>query len=83
MSTIETILSRAMNEPEFAELLFSDPDQALAEYELSAEEHAKLKELSRAEFDSLALEDRKSMATFEKQIHIESFSWGVSQTGAH
>lgn len=83
MSTLETILSRAMNEPEFAEQLFNDPDQALAGYELSAEEYAKLKELSRAEFDALALEDRKSMATFEKQIHIESFSWGVNQTGAH
>ena len=83
MSTIETILSRAMSDPEFAELLFNDLDKALAEYHLSAEEQAKLEALSRAEFGALALEDRKSMAGFEKQIHIESFSWGVSQTGAH
>jgi hypothetical protein len=81
MSTIETILSRAMNDAEFAELLFTDPDKAVAEYDLSAEEYAKLKSLSRTAFDSSAIEQRKSMGKFDGQIHIESFSWGQTQQG--
>ena len=83
MSTLETILSRAMNDAEFAELLFTDLNQAVAEYNLPAEEYVKLKDLSRTEFASLAIEQRKSMGKFEGQIHIESFSWGVHQTGGH
>ena len=64
MSTIETILSRAMSDPAFAEQLFADADQALAGYDLTAEEIAKLKGMSRGDLNAmtaLAPEERKSM----------------------
>lgn len=64
MSTIETILSRAMNEPEFAELLFSDPDQALAGYNLSTEELAELRSMSRADFVTFAAASPEERKTF-------------------
>ena len=64
MSTIETILSRAMSDSSFAEQLFTDADQALAGYDLTAEEIAKLKGMSRGDLNTmtaLAPEERKSM----------------------
>lgn len=64
MTTIETILARAMSEPDFADALFSEPETALAEYDLSAEEIAKFKELTRAQFETLTPEGRKSMIAF-------------------
>jgi len=60
MSTIETILFRAMSEPTFAEQLMSSPEKALAGYNLSVEEVAKFKSMSRADFAALAPEERKS-----------------------
>ena len=48
MTTIETILSRAMSEPEFAELLFSEPEKALAEYDLPIETLEQFRNISRA-----------------------------------
>jgi len=62
MSAIETILSRAMSEPEFADRLFSDPESALAEYDLSSAELDQFKKMSRTDFAALTPEDRKSMA---------------------
>jgi len=62
MSVIETILSRAMNDPDYANLLFADPDQALAEYDLTDEEIAKLKSISRTRFEALEPEERKSLS---------------------
>ena len=53
MSTIETILTRMMQDPAFAEAIFSDAEKALTEYSLSAEEASKFKELSRAQFDAM------------------------------
>jgi len=45
MSTkgIEAVWSRALSDPEFAELLITDPDQALAEFDLTVEESMALK----------------------------------------
>ena len=66
MSTLETILSRMMNEPAFAEAVFVDAEKTLAEYDLSADEIAKFKGLSRADFEDLASaspEDRKSFVS--------------------
>lgn len=60
---LQSVLSRAMVDTTFADLLFSDTDHAVAGYELTAEEIARLKTMSRAEFDQLAKalpEDRKS-----------------------
>ncbi len=65
MSTLETILTRAMSDPAFADLLLADPEKALAGYDLTAEEVASLKSMTRADFGALsadAPEERKSMA---------------------
>jgi hypothetical protein len=62
MSTLETILIRAMNDTAFADHLFTDAETALAEYALSADEVLKLKGLSRAQFDAMPPEERKSMS---------------------
>ena len=64
MSTIETILTRAMSDTEFADQLFTDTEKALAEYNLSAEEIAKFKEFTRAQFDEMTPDERKSMISF-------------------
>jgi hypothetical protein len=64
MSTIETILSRAMSDSTFAEQLFADVEKALTGYSLTTEEIAKLKGMSRGELNAmtaLAPEERKSM----------------------
>jgi hypothetical protein len=66
MTTVEAILTHAMNDAEFADLLFADAEKTLAGYELSAEELASLKSMSRAEFDASfasAPEQRKSFGT--------------------
>ena len=60
---IEIILIRAMNDTVFADLLFAQPEKALADYTLSVEEHTQLKNMSRAEFEVLAAEQRNSMAS--------------------
>ena len=62
--TIETILSRMMNEPEFADVVFADTEKALAEYKLSAEELERFQQISRADFEALtgaSPETRQSM----------------------
>ena len=59
MST-ETILTRMMTDAKFAEAVFADAAKALAEYNLSAEDLAKFKGLTRAQFEGLSTEDRKS-----------------------
>ncbi len=63
--TVETILTRAMNDAAFAESLFADPGAALAGFDLTAEELTGITSMSRAEFGQLAAvspEERKSMA---------------------
>jgi len=62
MSTIETILTRAMIDPDFAEQLFNDTHRALAPYNLSAPEIAQIIAMPRAAFISHAVEARKSFA---------------------
>ena len=59
MST-QTILSRMIEEPAFADAVFTDAAKALAEYNLSAEELAKFKGLTRAHFEGMSPEERKS-----------------------
>ena len=63
MSTIETILDRAMSEPDFAQQLFADADQALRGYDLTAEELIQIKSISQTKFNAMALEERKSFAS--------------------
>lgn len=62
---IETVLGRAISEPEFADLLLSDPDNALAGYDLTAEELESLRSMTRVDFETLAQaspEERKSFS---------------------
>jgi hypothetical protein len=60
MNSIETILSRMMTEKAFADAVFANAEKALAEYSLSADELARFKSLSKAEFEAMGTEDRKS-----------------------
>jgi acetyl-CoA acetyltransferase len=62
--TVESILSRAMSDASFAEALLANPEQALAGFDLTAEELANVKGMSRADFNEFAAaspEVRKSM----------------------
>ena len=64
MTTTETILTRMMNDSVFANAVFADAERALAgyDYDLSTEEIAKFKGLTRTQFDALVAipEERKS-----------------------
>ena len=64
MSTIESILTRCMSDPAFAEALIAKPTETLAEYNLPADELAQFQGLSRIEIDTLAAnpENRKSFS---------------------
>jgi hypothetical protein len=65
MSTIETILTRAMSDPAFADLLFADVEKALVGYDLTPEELTSLKSISHIEIDKFAAaspEERKSFS---------------------
>lgn len=59
--TVESILTRAMSDAAFAESLFANPEKALTGFDLTAEEVANLKGMSRAEFFNATPEERKSM----------------------
>jgi|GEM_PF-2127453 len=65
MSTkgIESVVSRAMSDDGFIESLLADPDQALADFDLTAEEIARFKSMSRIEITTLTdPEEGKSFA---------------------
>lgn len=61
---VKQIIGRAVVDADYRELLFSDPDEALEEYELTDEESSALKEIEREKFDAVAgeLEERISRA---------------------
>jgi len=66
MSVIESILTRAMQEPEFAERLFNDLEAAVADYRLSTTDLNQLEKLSYSNLSSLPTitpEERKSFLT--------------------
>lgn len=65
MSDLNTILNRMMNDPVFTDAVLTDADKALIEYDLSTDEIAKLREMSRADFEEFVTaspEERKSMS---------------------
>jgi len=51
---VQTIIGKATVDRAYRDLLFSQPDAALKGFELSAEETASLKALSREKFDAVA-----------------------------
>ena len=62
--SVESVLSKAMSDASFADALFADPEKALAGYDLTKEEIASFKELSRDDLGKMAgitLEERVSM----------------------
>ena len=68
--SIETILTRAMNDAEFAAQMLINPKDALAEYDLTDDELERFESLSRADFDAFETaspEERKSFAFFFKE----------------
>jgi hypothetical protein len=72
MSTLEIILTRAMGDAAFADALLADPENALAEYDLSDEVIEKFKIMSRAEFESLDTEERQSMSIYQHAQQIDN-----------
>lgn len=64
--TVQDIIIKAVTDKEYRELLFSDPDKALEEFDLTDEEIEGLKGLEREKFDVAAdeLEERVSRAGF-------------------
>ena len=71
---IESVLTRAMSDPEFANQLFSDAEQALVGFDLTADEVTQLKSMSRADFDKFSNaspEDRKSFVILIGSNHNE------------
>ena len=64
--TVQEIIVKAVTDKEYRELLFSDPEKALENFELTDEEATALKEMEREKFDVVAskLEERISKAGF-------------------
>ena len=56
LEQIQDIIGRALVEKEFCEVLFDDPDSALAGYELTEEEKGALKSIKREKFDTVKAE---------------------------
>jgi hypothetical protein len=64
--SMKQVISRAVIEPEYRQLLFNQPAQALANYALSPDEQVALTGLTPEAFDGLvgSLEDRISRVSF-------------------
>ena len=64
LDDVKQVIGRAVLDPEFRGILFSDPDTALKDYDLTEEELAGLKNIERDKFDEMAgaLEERMSRA---------------------
>jgi len=75
MSTIETILTRMMNEPPFAEAVFADAGKALSEYELSGETLESFKYMSREELDVFTSASPEARLSFAKNLCV-GCDWG-------
>jgi hypothetical protein len=70
LGVVQKILGRMVAEREFRILVFTDPDKALAGYDLTEEEIKTLKGLSRDKFDAAAanLDERVSMSPMASSL---------------
>ena len=70
LGVVQKILGRMVAEREFRILVFTDPDQALAGYDLTEHEIKTLKGLSRDKFDAAAanLDERVSMSAMASSL---------------
>jgi hypothetical protein len=59
---VQAVLERTVTDPNFRTQLFSHPDEALSEYELSVEENGALRELyvDASQSESAALDRRET-----------------------
>ena len=64
---VEQIIGRMVTDPEFRNLFFSNPDQALAEYELTMDERQALLKMEAKHIEEFAgkLDKRITKAKFE------------------
>jgi hypothetical protein len=79
IENVQTIIGRAMVEPEYRELLFSDPDKALEGYDLTQEETQALKSMQndKVELVGNELEERISrMGLLLNNINFKYDLWG-------
>ena len=61
VQNVTNIVSKAVTDRTFRDLLFSKPDQALKGYDLTPEEVKGLTGMSRAEFDKIATQLEEKM----------------------
>ena len=61
-SSVQAVIRKAVSDPTFRELLFNQPSQALAEFDLTANERASLIKMDKSIFnsDAVDLEERVS-----------------------
>ena len=62
VEAVQAVLERTVTDPTFRTRLFSDPEEALAEYELTSEENGALRELyvDASQSESAALDRRET-----------------------
>lgn len=60
-ATVKQTIARALAEPEFRELLLTDPERALAGLDLTADEKMSLKSLTREALEALALQGTQKL----------------------
>jgi len=70
--SIETILTRAMNDADFAAQILINPKDTLAEYDLTHEEVERFESLSRADFDAFSKASPEERKSFGWVNHNES-----------
>ena len=54
LDDVKQVIGRAVLDADFREVLFSNPETALEDYDLSEEERAGLKNIKREKFDDMA-----------------------------
>ena len=82
--TVKQIIGRAVTEPHYRELLFTDPGKALEGYELTEPEASALNLITREKFDAVAdeLEQRASRAgLFPWSGHQEELAKAIHSGG--
>ncbi len=84
MSTevVVQIIGRAVVEPDFRELMFADPANALNGCDLTTEEAAALKSISREQFDAVESELRDRME-WARLLYEADFSSEARDTFAN
>ena len=72
MSTknVQTIIGKAMVDPAFYTILFSDPSQALKGYDLTREEAEALKSLDARQFDAVSADLQASVSKVDANIDM-------------